>query len=279
MKWRLFLSAVVVVTIAACSNPDKIQDSAYYPVGVGSTWNYSVPQSDPKAPKQTFSTHVAAHEKISGVMCARIETMGGGKIVGTDHISVTKNGIFRYTLNDDEASDPIQLLKLPAGNSEEWSIDSHCKNGSLSGKANVKPDSVTVPAGSYQALVVKSSIQLLGQNVTCTNYFVKDVGIARIQLSAASSSVNLDLESFLAVGVPPTGYSPGKQLTYKPLVYSNGGGAQLTLDSGPQGMVIKDGEMVWDVPSNFSNSSVPVTIGIKSGGQSIAHTFTLYKGY
>lgn len=278
MKWRLFLSAVVVVTVAACSNPEKIEESAYYPVGVGSTWTYSVPQSDAKQTKQIFVTHVAAHEKISGVMCARIESMSGGQIVGTDHISVTKNAIYRYTLNDDEASSPIQLLKLPPNN-DEWTIDSRCKNGDFSGKASVKQESVTVPAGTYQAQVVKSSIKMIGQNITSTSYFVKDVGLAKIQLTAVGSTANLELESFLAVGIPPTGFTPGKPLTYKPVVYSNGGSAQLTVDSGPQGMIIKDGELTWDVPAKFGDSKVNVTIGIKSGGQSIAHTFTLYKGY
>jgi hypothetical protein len=279
MKLRLFLPAVVVITVAACSNPDKIEESAYYPVGVGSTWTYRAPSSDPKAGKATYITHVAAHEKISGVMCAKIEALSGTSAAGTDHISVTKSGIYRCTLNGDEAGTPIQLLKLPPGKGDEWSIDSKGKNGSFSGKATVKEESLNVPAGSYQALVVNSKVESLGQTITCSNYFVKDVGIAKIQLSAVGSSVNLELEKFLAVGIPPTGFTPGKTVTYKPVVYSSGGGSSLlTLDAGPPGMSIKDGEMSWDVPAKFSDSSVNVTIGIKNGGQSIVHTFTLTKG-
>ena len=108
---RLVTLAAVIVLAASWTtaraddkDKDKVGVSPYYPLKVGNSWTYSGPMNVAVVNK------VVAHEKIGGVMCAKIETEVNGKVQGSEHIAINKDGIYRYTLNGKEFEKPIMIL-------------------------------------------------------------------------------------------------------------------------------------------------------------------------
>src|SRR5579872_4560741 len=131
MKRLVTLAVLVVLTasLTAVRGDDKDKDkekdkdkvlaveSVYYPLKVGNTWTYKGPANT------TLVNKVAKIEPIDNVMCARVETSVGGQAVAFEHISVTKDGIYRHTLNGMKADKPILILKLPPKNGDSWEIN------------------------------------------------------------------------------------------------------------------------------------------------------------
>src|SRR5690348_14212 len=81
----LFLA---VVELAA---QDKLRQTPYYPLQVGTTWHY-------RAGDSKFTIHVARHEKVGDTLCAVLETKRNGKVIGSEHLVVTSDGVYRHTL-------------------------------------------------------------------------------------------------------------------------------------------------------------------------------------
>jgi len=110
MKRLTTLAAALVILgapIAWVRADDKVGDSPYYPLKVGNAWTYNGPGNTKLVNK------VVGHEKIGDVMCAKIETQVDGKAVAFEHIGVTADGVYRYSLNGMKADKPILILKLP----------------------------------------------------------------------------------------------------------------------------------------------------------------------
>src|SRR5579872_5156072 len=102
MKPHLLLTAGVLFIMSCSSGSyvDDMEETPYYPLLVGNTWTYTGGQDKDKV---TIVNRVAAHERVGGVMCAKIES-AQGSVIGTEYISVTKDGIYRVKLNDYEAA-------------------------------------------------------------------------------------------------------------------------------------------------------------------------------
>ena len=126
----------------------------------------------------------------------KIETEVNGKVQGSEHIAITKDGICRYTLNGKEADKPILILKLPAKAGDEWKIDSKIGTDAITGTLKTGEEKITVPAGKYDAMSAGGKIESGNQSVLVTNYFVKDVGVAKIKMEIGGNTIEIDLTKF-----------------------------------------------------------------------------------
>jgi hypothetical protein len=170
---------------------DKMEESPYYPTKVGTTWTY-------KGPNGEVVNKIVKHEKVGDVLCARVETSVGGKTVANEHIRVTKEGIYRYKLNDMAVQPPVLLMKLPPKKDDEWKVDSKLGTQAITGKIVTKEEKIAVPAGKYESFVGAATLESMGQKVEVSNYFVKDVGIAKLTVSGGGQKVELELAKFEA---------------------------------------------------------------------------------
>src|SRR5579885_1199326 len=126
------LFSFAVVELAA---QEKLNETPYYPLKVGSTWHY-------RAGESKFTIRVAGHEKVGDVTCALLETIREGKVVGSEHLAVTADGVYRYdfTLPQSQSDPkdktktvkqpvkqslkpPILILKLPPKSGDGWKVD------------------------------------------------------------------------------------------------------------------------------------------------------------
>jgi hypothetical protein len=196
MKRLVTLAAAIVLAAsfpsARADDNDKVGESPYYPLKVGNTWTYNGPKN------ATIVNKVVAHEKIGGVMCAKIETYvnGAANAFASEHISVTKDGIYRNTLNGKEADKPILILKLPAKAGDEWKIESKIGNDTVTGTLKTSEAKVKVGDKEYDAMVAGGKLESGGQSVTASNSFVKDIGVAKIKMEIANETFEVELAKF-----------------------------------------------------------------------------------
>jgi hypothetical protein len=141
---------------------------------------------------------VAKHEKVGDVLCAKIETSVNDAAIASEHIRVTKDGIYRHTINGVNIEPPVLLMKLPPKKDDTWEVKSKLGKQMMTGKMVTQEEKVEVPAGKYEAFVGAATLESMGQKVEVANYFVKDVGIAKIRMAAGGQTVELELKKFEA---------------------------------------------------------------------------------
>ena len=99
---------------------------------------------------------------------------------------------------------------------------------------------------------------------------------------------NVDLETliresetdyFYIMSTPTRTFVRGDRYEYQCNVLARGGEKEFELASGPDGMEVSaEGQLTWDVPDDYRESSVDVIINVGDGdGQTVYDTFTLHR--
>jgi hypothetical protein len=197
MKRLAGLSVLAVLMIGVALSA---QDAAapptnpYYPIKVGSEWEYKV-QGGP------IKMKVTGTEKVGQATGYKIEVTAGNKVSATEVVGVTKDGIVRYNVNGVNADPPILFLPTDPDATKEWSIDSKGGGQALKGMFKASKEKVTVPAGTYDTIHVKGTGMTVGSTTSDIDYwFAKDVGIVKLRFTLGSQDATLELEK----------YTPGK---------------------------------------------------------------------
>jgi hypothetical protein len=191
---------LLLALAGAARAQDKMETTPYYPLAVGTTWEYRV--GDNK-----FTLKVTKHEKVGNVLCARVEYLvkdkdkGAEKVQSFEHISVSKDGVTRNSQEGKEITPPVLFLKLPPKKDETWKVDSKTAGGeTIKGTfKNNGEEEVKVPAGSYKAVVVASQdLEANGVKMSVTYYFAEKVGIVKQLIEVAGQKVVVELEKYEA---------------------------------------------------------------------------------
>jgi hypothetical protein len=315
----LLPAVLTFLGVACSSSDEKVGQTDYYPLAVGNTWTYVIKSpgsgggapappppgpggpggqpggqpgaggpgapggpggGTPPAPSGPKLVHrVTKHERKGDVLCARIETQVDGKVTHTEHIGVTKDGIYRYAIDDSKLDRPLLLLKLPAEKGTEWKAEMVLSKGKYAGTMNVTEETVSVPAGQFNALIAGGKLTCDQVSNEASLAFVKELGIVRSKMDSGSGAYEIELESCIVVTSTPPAYVPGETFTYPLAIQAKPAGSpKIKLDSGPEGMSVSSaGELTWNVPNKYSGD-VPVTITITDAARNeTVHTFKLKK--
>ena len=184
---------------AAGSAQVKLEQTTYYPLAVGTSWEY-------KAGDSKYTLRVTKHEKVGDTPCARVEMIvkekDKDKAVSFEHVAVAKDGVSRYSFEGKEAKPPVLFLKLPPKKDETWKVDSKVGGESVKGTfKNTGEEDVKVPAGSYKAVVVASQdLEANGVKMSVTYYFAEKVGMVKQVVEVSGQKIIIELEK----------YDPGK---------------------------------------------------------------------
>lgn len=143
----LLILAGLIATRAA---DDPVMVTPYYPLKVGTRWQYKVGAN-------SLAVKVVKHEKIGDVTCALLETSRDDQVLAAEHIGVKADGVYRYTIGPLKPDPPFRILKLPAKVGDTWKVDTKIGVQELKGSFTVGEAEVTVPAGKYKTLTVASS--------------------------------------------------------------------------------------------------------------------------
>ncbi|QDT31789.1 hypothetical protein [Thalassoglobus polymorphus] len=186
----LTLSAIFTSASGLVEAQEKTPD--YYPFKVGTKWRYQVDSGNGN--KIPIINEVAEIEKIDDQSLARIETSVNGKLAATEHMSQTKQGLFRNRFNGAKVSPPIQLLKFPIKKGEKWESETSIAGQQISVKCAVDLEEIEVAAGKFKAVKVIVDASQAGGGISTTYWFADNVGIVKQTVDINGQKVVIDLE-------------------------------------------------------------------------------------
>lgn len=205
----LLVGPLLLIAAASLSAQDKLAETPYYPLQVGTTWHY-------KSGDRKFTIRVAKHEKVGSVLCARLEVVRDGKVVASEHLAVTDEGVYRHSLSasglapldskdsnraekQEKPEPPILVLKLPPKKGESWKVDSKADGKVFRGGFKIDEKEIKVPAGTYSAIRVTSEdLETNGLRSTITTYFARGVGMVKQVIQVGDVTADIELEKFEA---------------------------------------------------------------------------------
>jgi hypothetical protein len=178
---------------------DKVADSPWYPLAVGTTWSY-------KAGPERYEMRVAKREKVGNTLTARIEMVKNGKVTAVEHIGLTDKGVCRFGLTlmkgDEPQTEapvpPVLLLKVPPRKGDSFTVDSSSGTKSYKGTFKIDEESVTVPAGTYKAAirVTSKDLEADGLKPTVSSWYAEGVGMVKQVITEGSQTITIELEKF-----------------------------------------------------------------------------------
>jgi hypothetical protein len=206
------LSSIAAAELAA---QDKLKETAYYPLNVGTTWHY-------RSGESKFTIRVARHEKVGETPCALLETTRDGKVVGSEHLVVLNDGVYRLdltfpqvqsdpkdiaktakTLVSQSLKPPICILKLPPKKGDSWKVDSKGDGKTFRGSFQVEEQEITVPAGTYKAFRIASQdLEVNSLKAIITTFYADGVGMVKQIIEIGEAKIEIELEKFTLARSP-----------------------------------------------------------------------------
>jgi hypothetical protein len=193
------ITGVFVVLLAAlpgwaqAPSPAKTQGSPpnYYPLKPGTKWHYQV---DAGGQKGMMVNQIAKIENIDGKDMARLETVVGGSVQATEHLSANGQGVFRNRYNGVEVSPPVCLLKYPIKEGTTWETQTKIGDQQLtmSGREG-KAEEIQVPAGKFQAVTVAIETTVNGMKLSTNFWFAEKVGIVKQTIDLSGRMISMEL--------------------------------------------------------------------------------------
>jgi hypothetical protein len=183
--------------LAAAAAQEATPPPDYYPLKVGSKWNYKMEVNGNPVKCRTEITKV---ETIDGKKLHRLDVFINDKVVAaSEHLSANEKGVFRNRISGLEADPPLCLIKHPATKGATWTEE--VRVGAEKVKANcvAGEEEIKVPAGSYKALTVDIETTANNMKVTTKYWFVKGVGVVKQIYKMGEVNVSMELESFQGV--------------------------------------------------------------------------------
>jgi hypothetical protein len=191
--YRLSGAVVFSLLLVGCTllaQEGATKSTPYYPLKKGASWTY-----------KTVGGEVVMKVIDEKEGKFKIETTAGGKATAVEVVGPSEQGLVRYEVNGLKSDAPVLFFKWDAKEKDEWLVDTKVSGQSLKGKFTTKNAKVTVPAGTYDALVVEAKdLEVGGAKSNVTYHFAKDVGIVKLSFAIGGQDIALELLK----------YEPGK---------------------------------------------------------------------
>src|SRR6476660_2060370 len=114
---RSVLLAAVAVTAPALADEPAPRAENLLPLAVGNSWTYKVSSlDDPRFPRvqdDRFIVRVVRHEMVGEQTCFRLDANLKERVVATEHLAFTKEGLCRFRVDNQEVNPPLPILRWP----------------------------------------------------------------------------------------------------------------------------------------------------------------------
>ena len=220
LRWLVVGALPLLSTLSTVGQeqppPPKRFAEALYPIQRGYRWEYRV--TDAKAPKvaeankkpqqvivvaeseQTFSLKKKNPQKewTEEVVGFNLQVEGGGKIL-QEQVLVADDGVYRVSGAGKAINPPLRVFKKDARKGTVWECNSQSENAQLKGSFVAEEEVVTVPAGMFATVVVRSRDFLVGaQKMQVETWYAPKVGMVKQHILVGNHDVTLELEKFEA---------------------------------------------------------------------------------
>jgi hypothetical protein len=180
------------VSWTATTAQDPPSSEEIFPLAIGNRWTYRING------KEKFVVTALRNEKIGDALCTRLEARGKADGFSSESVAVRNDGLYRYRDEGFDLDPPLKFCKLPLKKGDTWKATYKIggKTGAI--RYEVDTDTVTVPAGSYTAWVIRGEGGEDKNKVKFTSWYVAKVGLVKqsIEDSKMAWMLEIELEKF-----------------------------------------------------------------------------------
>lgn len=203
------LLPIYLIATAAVVHAQTSQEAAapltaaqLYPLAQDAEWHYTM-HSEKGIWEMSYQ--VAKLESENDQQAYRVEMVLDKKIVLTEHLHQTPEGLFRSRLQDARLSPPLLLLKNPVEPGQQWTTKTQIGAQELTIECAVESERVKVPAGEYDAIKLTVATQADESDIRSTYWFAPGVGIVRQDavIGADSDEMYIELTKYQPGRTPP----------------------------------------------------------------------------
>lgn len=188
-------SGLLVANNEPIAEQSGVGKSEYYPLAEGLKWKYKVKGMTKSA--RVF-VEVTRHEKINGIMCARLEATLENQKKSAEYVRVEKDGIYRYQANSQSITPPLRMMLLPFEDEKTWTINSKTLGMTLKGTFTASQGSITIGGVEYKDVVICKSedFTISNKKVAQTCWYAKGFGMVKQVIKYGGQEMVLELEKF-----------------------------------------------------------------------------------
>lgn len=194
---KLLLASVAISVFA----PQDLKPSPYYPLKLGTTWEYKVTPDSSKPESFQAICRVTKLEKYGEVMCALVQTTKDGVVASFEYITTMDDGIYRFSVTGVKMDPPVCFFKLPPKKGESWVNEYKAGGETMKQTFTAGAEEVEVPLGKYKTATTETS-DLVGNgqplNLAMTCYYAEGVGMVKQIIRAGGRETVLELTKFAA---------------------------------------------------------------------------------
>jgi hypothetical protein len=166
------------------------EDTAFYPMKVGSRWTYRMTGQDDR-----MIVTAAKEEKLDGRACVRFERKINNSIVAVEHVAILPDGCYRLTAGGSAVEPAICFLKASGRKGDIWKQDFKIGDVATTTKYELGIQDVEVPSGKYKgALVVRAETIEKEMTTKAVAWYAKGTGMVKQVIELRSATVTLELE-------------------------------------------------------------------------------------
>jgi hypothetical protein len=204
MRRYVLLAAVAVVGPAFADEPAPRVENLL-PLAVGNSWTYKVstqddPRFGPRVQDDRFVVRVVRQEMVGEQTCFRLDASLKDRVVATEHLAFTKDGLCRFRVDKDDVVPPVCVLKQPAPRSGQWRQSYKVGGRQANSTLTVSNGDLTVLGKKYKAVTVEASVGEPGPgrppSTRTVISYADGVGIVRQEVIGGKGSLVLELERF-----------------------------------------------------------------------------------
>ena len=199
MRWiaGIVILIATAIPVGAQAPPAQKTLPDYYPAKAGAKWTYDLDPGNGR--KIRVTNQITRIETINGKAMARLDTVINGRVIVTQHLLSTPEGVFRCRLSGSDVSPPLCFLKYPFKEGEAWKAEpvignEHSKMSFKSGSH----EELKSAAAKYQAISVACEINADRAQIKIKSWYAPDIGMVKDVREFGDTTVTMELVSFEA---------------------------------------------------------------------------------
>jgi len=197
------LLAVLAVAGPALADEPPIKVENLLPLAVGNSWTYKVSTQDDsrfglRVQDDRFVVRVVRQEMVGEQTCFRLDASLKDRVVATEHLAFTKDGLCRFRVDKDDVVPPVCVLKQPAPKNGRWRQSYQVGGRQAISTLTINNSDLTVLGKKYKVVTVEGSVGDPGRPPSTRTVisYSDGVGIVRQEVIGGKGSLVLELEKF-----------------------------------------------------------------------------------
>jgi len=162
-----------------------------FPLALGNSWTYRVSGQDDR-----FIVRAAKKEMVGDQTCFLLEARLRDRVVATEHVAFTKEGLCRFRVDKEDVQPPVCVLQLTATKTNKWKKTYQLGGRSATANFSASAGEVTVLAVKYKTVNVVADINDAPGRVTTTISYADGVGPVKQVINEGKRILVLELEKF-----------------------------------------------------------------------------------